>query len=117
MKFTVEKKTWLRGEGCSESYLLREDDGKRCCLGFYGQALGIDDADLISAPAPSDMADQYKTWGELLRPAPYKSCGYEPSIVCTELMIANDDEDMSDNEREKHIEELFGRIGVEVEFK
>ena len=35
-KFTVDRKTWFRGQSSSDSKLLRED-GQRCCIGFVAQ--------------------------------------------------------------------------------
>jgi hypothetical protein len=35
MKLTVDRKTWLRGEGDRVSRLLRPSDGQMCCLGFW----------------------------------------------------------------------------------
>ena len=37
----IDRRTWLRGEGASQSFLLREADGKMCCLGFACLAAGL----------------------------------------------------------------------------
>lgn len=39
-KLTINRRTWLRGEGSEESYLRRAEDGKMCCLGFAAIQLG-----------------------------------------------------------------------------
>ena len=41
MKLVIDRATWLRGEGHEQSYLLRECDGKMCCLGFFALACGL----------------------------------------------------------------------------
>ena len=52
MKFEIDRKRWLRGEGPSLSALLRKSDGKMCCLGFKAKALGIADADITDKGHP-----------------------------------------------------------------
>jgi len=51
--FTIDRKTWLRGEGLSFSSLLRIKDNKRCCLGFYCQFLGVSDDDMLEIGQPN----------------------------------------------------------------
>lgn len=45
-EFTIDRNTWYRGRGGEASRLLC-DGGERCCLGFYGQACGLSDEDLL----------------------------------------------------------------------
>ena len=40
MKFTVDRKTWIRGIG-GKSMLFRPQDGHMCCLGFLARAIGF----------------------------------------------------------------------------
>src|ERR1700722_14195671 len=49
---SIDRKQWIHGEGLSASSLLRERDGKRCCLGFFCQSLGIPDEEMLSVVQP-----------------------------------------------------------------
>lgn len=57
MKLTIDRATWLHGEGGKASYLLRQTDQKRCCLGFLGSALGYSDACLLGMQTPRYISD------------------------------------------------------------
>lgn len=52
MKLIIDRRIWLRGEGDADdnpadpACLLRESDGKRCCVGIYLRALGVPDSEL-----------------------------------------------------------------------
>lgn len=50
--FTVKRSKWLRGEGHGNSYLLRPNDGKMCCLGFLGIACGAEKEDIFDNENP-----------------------------------------------------------------
>ena len=43
---TIDRKTWYRGQGDAHSMLLLHN-GKRCCIGFLCQAMGIPDEQLL----------------------------------------------------------------------
>lgn len=43
---TVSRSKWLRGEGSQRSFLLREEDGKMCCMGFAAIAAGLKPEDI-----------------------------------------------------------------------
>jgi hypothetical protein len=55
-KFVVDRRTWYRGEGSSDSRLLTED-GKRCCIGFVGQQCGIPDGALLNVAEVIQVKD------------------------------------------------------------
>lgn len=108
MRFTIDRKTWLRGEGCDASFLLRSD-GKKCCMGFYGLALGLTEVQLLSQRSPRGVAQWPKDWtkgrlADLMRVFELNDAELgEPGIG-------------SEEERERRIRSLFGKHGVEVEF-
>jgi hypothetical protein len=54
-KFTVKRKTWLRGEGSTKSALLREKDQKMCCLGFYSLATGYKPEEIAGVADPESL--------------------------------------------------------------
>jgi hypothetical protein len=120
MKFTVNRSTWLRGEGYEHSALLRQVDGKMCCLGFFCLASGLKPYDIINREAPQRLIDPeqrrsiLKSLGEERRQEPMPS---DPETILTQLMQMNDSTDLSDAEREEILKELFQSLGHEVIFE
>jgi hypothetical protein len=116
MKLVINRAKWLRGEDAKEgkdSYLLRECDGKQCCIGIYFSALGFKDDELRGLGEDS----------ECIVRDPDREGGYEvdprvPEWVRreTELYGINDAAYLDEPERERRIAERFAAGGVEVEF-
>lgn len=121
MKLRINRAKWLHGEGDYVSYLLRPADGKMCCLGFYGQALGVPTETLAykKSPVGSEI---------FCKKAPWLGDTENFSEVCGDLMEVNDscpdNQDktrpvnivLSEPEREARLTKLFAEHGVEVEF-
>jgi hypothetical protein len=42
VQLTIKRSKWLRGERAMRSYLHREPDQKKCCLGFLAEQCGIE---------------------------------------------------------------------------
>ncbi len=119
MKLVIDRATWLRGEGSEDSYLYRQSDEKKCCIGFYCLVVGLDIQRISGYQLPEylftgkDNADVAKLDRLLER----KDTGaIVDSEICGKLVSANDSERISDLERELKIAELFAQIDVEVEF-
>jgi hypothetical protein len=118
-KLTIDRNTWLRGEGGDDSFLLREVDGKQCCLGFLGFACGATRKQLIGArtPSVSRVLDIFnKDLGKFLFVSDHWN---EFSKDAEELMYINDrlpEYFSSETEREKQLTEIFARNGIEIEF-
>ena len=112
-KFVIDRSKWLRGEGPKGfSVLLRRSDRKMCCLGFYGEHLGVSRRKLIDIGNPPVI----KRFGELapaLVSTHDKSCN---SSVCDQIIRVNDSQEISDKMREYRLKRLFKSIGVNVEF-
>lgn len=107
MKFTVDRKTWFRGNGHAHSSLLKEN-GLRCCLGFVGNQSGIPDDEMIGEGIPSEvLPDKWPKW--LIRKK-------RPSASCYKAMETNDDPTMQDARRETIIKTIFSKHGDEIEF-
>jgi hypothetical protein len=104
--FTVSRKTWYRGQGPHESYLL-QDDGTRCCIGFVGQQCGISDHALLLRRTARIAAglEPEPGWPEWLK-------GTTTSGVYT----TNDNVLLSDPERESKLKEIFSAHGDEIVF-
>lgn len=121
MKFVIDRNQWLRGNGV-ESSLRRIDDGKMCCLGFYGLACGIPVDEIVDHGDPSDTeGDTLTKWPEwLLQELPpdegqwYST--WENTTACGDLIEANDSKEIEDPERERKIAAIFAEHGIAVEF-
>lgn len=134
-KLSIDRSKWVRGgvEEYGESLLLN-DLGSMCCLGFYCvQVLGLEYSDikglgdilgdficnevkLSSKHAEGIELEEYED-DESLR---WKYI-YKKSLGCMvdreiSFLSVNDDEELSEEERERKLTELFSEIGVEVEF-
>ena len=101
--YTVKRSEWFRGQGSSESRLLREDDNKRCCIGFVGAQLGIPDENLL------DISDVFSidsdTWPDWMRQ--YRSSN-DPINIAYGI---NDQELLPDTDRERRLADLFAEHG------
>ncbi len=111
MKFQVDRRTWLRGEGSLRSSLLRID-GKQCCLGFRAEACGVSKSALLGVQVPSQLSGTVPDALLELADAYVKT----PHLCSAGVTGANDDKGMSDSEREMILTELFAERGDVVEF-
>lgn len=122
----IDRKRWLRGGdgGGYSSYLFRDEDKKMCCLGFWcrSRGLSIDRIRDISSPIEVlnnfDRKDQTKTKTKtisLLSPLLTKNADNDNKI-CSLLMINNDNNKISEEERERRIGRDFAKIGIKVKF-
>jgi hypothetical protein len=111
--FTIDRATWLHGEGSDDSYLLRPADGKMCCLGHYLKAVGIEEEAITSVDTPSNLPvevlNEIPSW--LLH-----ENRIHVSSECQYLMKDNDDTTDSRNEKEANIIAGFKEVGIDVSF-
>jgi hypothetical protein len=107
-KYTVDRKTWYRGMRGLRSRLLRPD-GTRCCIGFVGQQCGISDNWLLDRPAIADETPEVieAEWPEWMKVEHLVEQAYE----------ANDNPDLTGEQREAKLKEIFARNGDEIEFE
>jgi hypothetical protein len=106
MKFTVDRKTWLRGMGGTDSALLRAD-GMRCCIGHVGQQCGVPDEAMMGICTVGHI----KGSARLLFPVWIQN---DPDIG--QAYSTNDSRDFNDPEREAKLKEIFASNGDEIEF-
>jgi len=128
MQFTVKRSEWYRGQGYTGSRLLREQDRKRCCLGFLGRACGIGDNEMLDVTNPwgtKGDPGQSGTWhpglflADVLRHFPdidLPLTNTMPDIMATLFVVVNDSPDLDGVTREETLTRLFRHIGIEVEF-
>jgi hypothetical protein len=114
MKLEINRAEWLRGEGGSDSALLRERDNKKCCLGFFAKALGATDDDIrdIAEPGESSTCAPWPAW--------VLTEDDDGSMVSSDAISAliqiNDGQKLLERDREERIAAIFARHGVEVTF-
>ena len=99
MNFVIRRDEWLRGEGFNQSSLLRTRDGKRCCIGIYGRALGIPDEDMRDVPAAPVNDPRWPQW------------------IGDGIYEANDQIGLDEERREARITKIFGKHGDSVVFE
>jgi hypothetical protein len=126
LKVVIDRTRWLRGEP-EDSYLLRSEDGKMCCLGFAELAAGATPEEITDSGAPSCVAPREGLGGLLTPLSPEESrLGYKfefkDSKVCGDLMNENDEESPIDDDgtsddafeerREVRIAQLGAQAGI-----
>lgn len=120
LEITVDRSTWLRGEGTLKSYLLRSDDGKMCCLGSFCLQMGVSVIDIKGVKSPAtilNLEQNVDGSADFYNPI-YKYLGYvggiHDSVGVSELMALNDDRDIpTDLERET----LLNKAAAKLKFK
>jgi hypothetical protein len=117
MKFTIDRAKWFRGQGSDASALLRAN-GQRCCLGFYAQACGLTDNQIMDKTAPNHVGLIGKDeWDNILLTNSFPNQSWmQHSKDARDLIIVNDSMHVSGADREKRITEIFSKKGIEVEF-
>ena len=112
-QFTIIREKWLRGD--EDTSMLLDDTGCRCCLGSYLQACGLTDAQLQDRHVPADVRGGLPVEAQWLR----RVIPIEGARQFTQdfhLMEVNDNEALTDAEREASITKLFKEQGIEVLF-
>lgn len=119
-EFTVDRKTWQRGEGPNSALLGR--DGRKCCLGFLALACGHTEADIFGVSSPFDLFDKDKSY--MMPPALIDDGdGNEEGIItcdsfaCIKLMDTNDDKCITESFREEQLTKGFESLGIKVTFE
>lgn len=119
-RFTVDRKTWLRGKG--RSSVLLDDKGCRCCLGFAAQQLcGIADSVLFGKTTPASLPRLFaNTIPQLVRVhdgiIPEHNGEFSDSAQGNMIMHFNDTCGLFDEEREELLTKRFAELGIDVEF-
>lgn len=129
MKFTIDRRYWLRGEGGEPSFLYRSDreTHNMCCLGQISEQCGIDKTDLdrLRQPntfAPITVKERFEeTFGNAVMVAPLDVNYYLRDLrainVLVELMNINDSPQLTDAQRELILTDLIAHFyGHELEF-
>ena len=113
----VDRAKWLRGEGSNTSYLLRQADGKMCCLGFVCVTAGMTPEQISGLTAPSSLVSVRRP----IPPAVKRLLDHNTfftvnSAITVSMMITNDAKDMSDAEREAQLQASGLEVGIQFTF-
>ncbi len=104
MRFKVDRRTWYRGKGAAGSKLLRESDGKMCCLGSVALQCGVKKEAIKNIAIPANIPKGKKLLPEWV----VKNC--------SDAMICNDKPSISDDKREARLKKIFKEHGDIITF-
>lgn len=116
MKLIIDRQKWYRGN-TDGSKLLRSNDGKMCCLGFYARECGLSEEQIADKGNPASVDASAMEWGS--GSWLFQSADDDHGILsadCNLLIRTNDCPAESEALREADIQAIFARHGVEVEF-
>lgn len=108
-EFTIDRTIWLRGENSENSFLLREGDNKKCCIGIYSSACGIPD---------KKIKNKFAIWTK----AADNTIDVEQSDFpindedLVEIYRLNDSTEISDSSREKELVDWFNKYNIKLNF-
>ena len=119
-KFVVKRSKWYRGEGDAESR-LQTSKNKMCCLGFYAKECGLKKKDILDIGSPGEVPYDIKNlWDTFLLESKTHFYTDEPSIsdssIANDMMEINDNEFITEKERELRLKELFKTQGIKLKF-
>jgi len=117
MKFEVKRSEWYRGCAIQSALFVEEakrvkdePDRKRCCLGFFANACGLSDNQICDCQGPFNIPEDVSA--NFASPHWHKLS----SKLSGDMMTVNDDETLSDEEREERLIVLFNRAKHEIVF-
>lgn len=133
MEVIIKRSEWIRGQGSRDSYLYRQGDDKKCCLGFVALQCGIVAGRILQESSPAHIlrieSDLPQQFSFLLT-----DDRSTDSQVANELMVINDTpigdvaninqynryrtdfQITSEEHREVKIAEILAGYGFEVSF-
>lgn len=120
-KLTIDRSKWLRGEGAGDSYLLRERDGKMCCLGFWCLVKGLTAEQITGRTTPSQIPNVLEA-APSTKPLLESCCSgdaghFADSDLCNALTETNDAQTLTEAAREAQLTEQFrDGLGVTITF-
>ncbi len=128
-KLLIDRDEWARGQrgdGIMQlaNLLYSAKDHKKCCVGIYASARGVDNEVL----ADNGTCDELSGYGSYEDNTPLpedarwllkfveETGGYKDSEDAMKLYKINDDATLTESEREAQIAKIFAAHNVEVEF-
>lgn len=118
-EFVIDRKKWHRGKGALGSRLLREDDGKMCCLGQVSKQCGIEDKEIIDVSSPHfltfDAAKKIRAKIPWLLGSDSDGDTVN-SRACISAMGTNDSLRYKEATRERRLKAIFKKHGATLTF-
>ena len=121
MKVVVDRRTWWRGHGASDSYLFSRDskagEVRMCCVGFLCRVLGYSDASMHAVDGISAIEEP--------PPTPLPNAWLQPQLGTTRLIetpafgslyTLNDNPNIDEAEREAELIRQGAELGIDFEF-
>lgn len=121
MKTIVDRRKWLRGPyalskcGQATSYLL-DVHGMKCCLGFRLDQDGVPSEALVGGRTPGHVYNNSSFSKETWLVDIADDGVFDSSGEAHKAMEANDNQSLTDEEREEIIKNIFEKNGEEIEF-
>lgn len=113
-KYIIDRSRWVSGSSADNNKvglgrsMLRNKEGFMCCLGFICKARGIK---YLYEEMPARLDREIKDLTE-------KSYdGYSNTVLSLKAAKINDSPELSPEEREEQIIDLFSEHGIEIEFR
>ena len=114
LKVTVDRRTWYRGK--TEGSALLRPDGQKCCMGFACLAAGLSKIDISDVLTVDTIGRSYECQGAGLD-FPTSLQPFLDSSLSTHVYQDNDDDELSDDERESNLTKDGAQLGIAFTFK
>jgi hypothetical protein len=89
MNLVIKRSEWIRGQSARGSYLYRQRDDKKCCLGFLGLACGVVAGRMLQQAVPSHILNIESALPPYMAFLLSEDRSTD-SAVANELMVIND---------------------------
>lgn len=109
IKVEIDRKRWYRGKG-DDLGMLRLRNGKQCCLGFAARVLGCRAKEILNKFMPEYLDRELTGLSKSVD-------GYiDNTEFSNSAAKANDDETITDKQRERQLKTLARKAGFDFQF-
>lgn len=112
---TVSRKTWARG-GVGGQFMLLNDQGNKCCLGFLGEVCGVAKEHLLYHGLPGSLNNEDYLKYPSMPPRSAEPLAPRPSIAWSDFAHINDDDRLNEADREVQLQILAEQNGFTFVF-
>ena len=110
-RIEISRKRWMRGTGLNGSYLRHPKTGKQCCMGFDCRAHGFSIEQIRGLGMPAALIERIPGLTKKVVSC-YGNVEYSGNTeVAKELAAVNDDDNITDEVRERKVKSIGKRIG------
>lgn len=113
LRVVIVRAKWQHGRD-GDSALVCED-GKQCCLGFVGKAIGFTDEDMAGVAMPSDVGPE--RWPDGMVVKSVTTYGWLDSEISNKLAAINDSSATSRDAKELALRKWGPDAGIEFIFE